>query len=261
MKRALLIGGGAVLVLVGAVAALIAVTFMGRRPVVDGQEMGGMRIVQDGIVTVAVVPVGPSQVALIDAGNDTEGTALLAELARRQLGPEAVVAILLTHGHADHTGAVRVFPNAEVMALEREVALVEGREGAKGPLLRLMPVSPTGITVRRALHDGESLMVGNTPVRVFAVPGHTAGSAAYLVNGVLFVGDSADADSDGALQGAPWIFSDSQAENRASLVQLSQRLVREGLSVSAIAPAHSGLMTDGLAQLNAFAQEHWGAER
>jgi glyoxylase-like metal-dependent hydrolase (beta-lactamase superfamily II) len=90
-------------------------------------------------------------------------------------------------------------------------------------------------------------------VRVYAVPGHTAGSAAYLVNGALFIGDSADIASDGRLQGSPWIFSDSQPENRESLVRLEQRLVSDGAKVHVIVPSHSGTAS-GLAPLSAFAR-------
>jgi glyoxylase-like metal-dependent hydrolase (beta-lactamase superfamily II) len=138
------------------------------------------------------------------------------------------------------------------MALEREVPLIEGREGSTGPLLRLMPVSPTGVSVARALADGETVTLGETTVRVFAIPGHTPGSAAYLVNGVLFVGDSADATSEGGLQGSAWIFSDSQEANLASLSRLESRLRQDGMTVTAIAPAHSGLLNDGLTQLAAL---------
>jgi glyoxylase-like metal-dependent hydrolase (beta-lactamase superfamily II) len=139
------------------------------------------------------------------------------------------------------------------MALEAEVPLVEGRVGARGPLPRMFPVSATGIAVSRALHDGDVVTVGSTPVRVYAVPGHTAGSAAYVAGGVLFLGDSADVASDGTLKGAPWIFSDSQAENRAALARLEQKLVADGVMVTAIVPAHSGA-AEGLAPLSAFAR-------
>jgi glyoxylase-like metal-dependent hydrolase (beta-lactamase superfamily II) len=255
MKRTLILIGVVLLVVVLMVAAAVAAAFTGRKAIADGMEVNGTRIVADGIVSVAMFPVGPGAVALIDAGNDAEGKAVIAELSRRGLTPDAVSVILLTHGHADHIAAIGRFPKAQVMALEDEVRLVEGREGAKGPLLRLMPVRPTGISVARPLHDGETVMLGDVAVRVFAVPGHTAGSAAYLVRGALFVGDSADATSDDALQGAPWIFSDSQAENRASLVRLNDRLKREGTTVMAIIPAHSGVLSDGLAQLDRFAHE------
>jgi glyoxylase-like metal-dependent hydrolase (beta-lactamase superfamily II) len=105
--------------------------------------------------------------------------------------------------------------------------------------------------VTHALDDGEVVTLGNVAVRVFATPGHTAGSASYLVNGALMVGDSADITSDGALQGAPWLFSDSQAQNRASLARLDERLTSEGVAVTAIVPAHSGT-AEGLAALTSF---------
>jgi glyoxylase-like metal-dependent hydrolase (beta-lactamase superfamily II) len=211
--------------------------------------------VADGFSGIGVITIDSRQVALVDAGNDTAGEAILAELSRRQLGPDAVSAIFLTHGHADHIGAVPLFPKAQVLAIDAEAPLIEGRAGARGPLTRLFPVRPTGITVTRHLKDGDVVTIGDVPVRVYAVPGHTAGSAAYLADGVLFLGDSADVASDGTLNGAPWVFSDSQPENRASLARLEQRLVADGVKVMALVPAHSGA-SDGLAALTAFAQEN-----
>ena len=253
MKRILKIVGLLVLVLVIGVACLLAVTFMGRRAVMDGQEVNRIRVISDGFSSLAVIPISDRQVALVDAGEDQAGEAIIGELLRRQMGPDAVVAILLTHGHPDHTGAIRQFPQAQVMALEAEVPLVEGYAAARGPLPRLFPVSPTGVTVTRVLHDGDVVTLGSSSFRVYAVPGHTAGSAAYFVNGVLLIGDSADVASDGTLQGSPWIFSDSQAENRASLVRLEQRLIADGAKVTAIVPSHSGT-ADGLAPLTDFAR-------
>lgn len=253
MKRILKFVGLVVLLIVVGVGALIAVTFMGRKAIVDGQEINGIRIIEDGITSFAVVPIDSRQVVLIDAGNDQMGKAVLAELTRRGVGPEAVSTIFLTHGHPDHTGAVNRFPNAQVMALEPDVALVEGRAGSKGPVTRLFPVSATGITVNRALHDGDVVTIGSTAIRVYAVPGHTAGSAAYLVNGVLLIGDAADVKSDGSLQGAPWIFTDSQPEDRASLVRLERQLVGDGAEVKAIVPAHSGAV-EGLRVLTEYAR-------
>ena len=58
--------------------------------------------------------------------------------------------------------------------------------------------------------------------------------------------------SDGAIEGAPWIFSDSQADNVASLRRLAARLSSGEAAVRTIVPAHSGPV-DGLAPLAAFA--------
>ena len=256
VKRILLFAGLGIVLLVIAGAAIVGSAFMGRQTITDGFEINGIRIVQDGFASVAVLPMGEGEVALVDAGNDPSGEAIRAELSRRGLGPEAVKAVLITHGHGDHIAAIPLFPNAEAMALAAEAPLIEGRAGARGPLTRFFPPNPTGIRVARTLQDGDTVMLGQTPVRVFAVPGHTDGSAAYLVNGVLFLGDSADATTEGELRGAPWVFSDDQAQNRASLVRLQQRLAEEGAGVQAMAFAHSGVLIQGLAPLAAFAQQN-----
>ena len=253
MKRILKIVGLIVALIVVAIVALLGATFMGRQSITDGADANGIRIVKDGIVSVAVVPVSESEVALVDAGNDKSATAILAELSRRHLGPDAVTTILITHGHPDHTGGVAMFPKAQVVSLETEKALVEGRAGAKGPLTRLFPVRPTGITVTKTVADGETLMLGPHRVRVFAVPGHTEGSAAYLVDDVLFMGDAADTKSDGTVIGSPWVFSDSQPQDRASLIALDERLARDNVPVKIIAFAHSGLFANGRAPLDAYA--------
>lgn len=253
MRRLAKLVAFAIVLLVIGVVGLFAVTFLGRTAVEDGREVNRIRIIADGFASVAMIPLESGQVALVDAGEDESGTAIMAELRRRTLGPESVAAVFLTHGHPDHIGAAAQFPRAEIMALEAEVPLVEGREGARGPLPRLFPVNPTGITVNRALRDGDVVTLAGTQFRVYAVPGHTAGSAAYYVNGVLLIGDSADVASDGSLIGAPWIFSDSQAENRASLARLEERLVADGLTVDAIVPSHSGAI-DGITALTTFAQ-------
>jgi len=253
MKRLLKIVALVVLLVIVAVVGLFAVTFMGRKSLVDGYEINRVRVIADGFAGIGVIRLDDGRVALVDAGNDAAGEAILAELERRQLGPDAVAAVLITHGHGDHIAAIGRFSRAAVMALDAEVPLVEGRAGGRGPLPRLLPVRPTGVTVTRALRDGEVVTLGGVPIRVYAVPGHTAGSAAYYVDGVLLVGDSADVTSDGTLQGAPWLFSDNQAENRASLARLEQRVVADGLDVKAIVPAHSGA-AEGLVALTNFAR-------
>ena len=141
-----------------------------------------------------------------------------------------------------------------MLALAREADLIEGRVAARGPFARLLAARPTGIKVAQSLQDGETITLAQTAIRVYSVPGHTAGSAAYLVREVLFLGDAADVGRDGKIQLAPSIFSDSQAEDRASLVGLHRRLVRDGASVKAVVCAHSGAIAEGLAPLAAFAQ-------
>ena len=253
MKRMFKRIGVLVLVLVTGVAWLLAVTFLGRRGTLDRHELDRIRVVAAGLSSVGIIPTRDQRVVLIDAGGEDTGEAILREMSGLGLGPDAVTAILLTHGHSDHTAGIARFSQAQVMALGVEVPLVEGHAGSLGPVTRLFPVSPTGVNVTGVLRDGDVITFGGTQIRVYAVPGHTAGSAAFLADGVLFVGDSADVTTNGSLQGSPWIFSDSQAENRASLVRLEQRLIADRAEVTAIVPSHSGFTT-GLALLTDFAR-------
>jgi len=241
------------------IVLIAAVTFFvlslsGRQAIADGFESGGARIIKDGSGSVGLLTIGAREVALVDAGTDRSGKAILAELSRRGLGRDAVKAILLTHGHPDHVAAAPLFPHAEIMALEPEVDLIEGRARARGPLTRWLPARPGAMRVGRVLHDGETVTLGTMSVRAFAVPGHTAGSAAYLVGGMLFLGDSADARSDGRVQGATWVFSDDAARNRASLARLVGRLRKEEPAVHTLVFAHSGVLTRGLEPLAALAE-------
>jgi glyoxylase-like metal-dependent hydrolase (beta-lactamase superfamily II) len=252
MKRILLFTGLLILLFLVTAAVVVGSAFMGRQAIADGAEMNGIRVVKDSIVTIGIVPVATGQVALIDAGNDPAGKAILAALTQRGLGPDAVTAILLTHGHQDHTGGIHLFPKAQVMAMKEDVGLVEGTAKPGGPLTRLMPLQATGVKVSRALQDGDTITLGDVTIRAYAVPGHTQGSAAYLVNGVLFIGDAADMKADGTIQGSAWIFTDDQAQDRASLVNLDKRLKQENADVKAVEFAHEGLAMNGMAALDAF---------
>lgn len=253
--RLLKIIGLLVGVLVLGLAALLGISFSGLSPIKDGQRLGGVEVVKDGIVSSFIVDIEQSpaakQVILIDAGNDREAKPILVALSRRGLGPDAVKAILLTHGDRDHTAGALAFPSAQVMVLEPDVGLAEGRE-SRG-MFKLFGTHPNGIKVTRALHDGERLSFGGLEVRVFAVPGHTKGSAAFLARDVLFMGDSAESTKEAKLGPAKRLTSESPAQNRASLRALGARLQPMAADVKAIAPAHSGMLLSGLAPLTDFA--------
>jgi glyoxylase-like metal-dependent hydrolase (beta-lactamase superfamily II) len=239
MKRALKYVGLVVLLLVLAAGSVWYSAFGSNKPIVDGQAVApGVETVKDGFVSVFVVDAGTGKVALIDAGNDKSGKAILLALAHRGLTPSSVAAIFLTHGHGDHTAACKVFPDAQVFALQEDVALVG--DAAK---------------VTHPLKDGEVTQVGDLRVETFAVPGHTAGSAVYLARGVLFFGDSAGASKDGTVMKAVSLFSKDSAQNVASLKSLEGRLAPRASDIQALAFAHTGPLT-GFQPFAAFVTNH-----
>lgn len=257
VKKVLLGVGAALLLCAVSFGWMMYSVFHGIKPLVDGTELpGGARTVVDGHVAAFLLPAGDGAVVLVDTGNDANGQALLAALKARSLGPEAVKAIFLTHGHPDHVAGCHVFPAAPVYGFAGDDALAAGLESAKGPLTQWLGKIPPEkrCKVTHHLEDDQVIEVGTLKIRALAVPGHTAGSAAFLANEVLFLGDNATADARGEIRSAPWPFTDDQPRNRQSLVALTRRLSAPPVPVKALAFAHSGELT-GIDALTRFKPE------
>jgi glyoxylase-like metal-dependent hydrolase (beta-lactamase superfamily II) len=128
---------------------------------------------------------------LIDPGY--EAARILAFLEEKGLTAEA---ILLTHGHFDHVGAVRELAaelDCKVYIHEGDLALPP--QFTAGPLY-YTDLYKGGITIEAA---GLDVFIRHTP-------GHTPGSVCLLVENVLFSGDTLFAGSCGRtdLPGGDW---------------------------------------------------------
>jgi glyoxylase-like metal-dependent hydrolase (beta-lactamase superfamily II) len=99
--------------------------------------------------------------------------------------------ILLTHAHFDHILEV------ESWAINTEAKVIATEECASAlsdPMrncYKLYNGTDNGyfgeVTV---VEEGEELSIGTDKIRVMKTPGHTAGSAIYLIDDVAFVGDT-----------------------------------------------------------------------
>jgi glyoxylase-like metal-dependent hydrolase (beta-lactamase superfamily II) len=233
-----------VVVLVGGVIIAFAVTMAGDSPMSDVQTLGDhSKQIKDGFVSVGVLDAGDGTVALVDCAQDKDAKAIVAELGRRKLTKDAVTAIFLTHGHGDHTGGCAAFPKAQIYAMVAEKDIIEGRAKPKGLVPGMMGAHDSGVRVTHPLSDGEEVTVGNMHVTAYALPGHTAGSAAYLADGVLFFGDGASADKHGKITPAKYLFSDDQSEDIASLKSLGQKLEPHAADIKTLEFAHTGTLT------------------
>lgn len=180
----------------------------------------------------------------IDAGIEPDGTLLRATMAEAGVEDGDLLGIFLTHGHGDHVSGVLAFPEVPVYAMAAEAPLVAGEVAPERPFPSGEPEA-TGIAVTHPLEGDAVVELAGTRIEAFPIPGHTDGSAAYVVHGVLFLGDAASRTGDGRIDGATWLFSKDPDASKASLRVLAEKLVGRD-DIHTLAFGHSAALEDGL---------------
>ncbi len=132
---------------------------------------------------------------------------------RKAAGGKKIAAILLTHGHFDHIGAVRELtaqeqhnsgfriqnselnergddkeerPRIVIHELDAPMLTDPELNAGKG----LIGLSITAPEATDLVKEGDELELAGLKVKVLHTPGHTPGSVCYLIEGELFTGDT-----------------------------------------------------------------------
>lgn len=145
--------------------------------------------------------------AVIDPGGDSN--MILDYLERNHM---ECVAILLTHGHMDHTMGV-----ANLQKDTSAPVYVHPKDcGKPGDRNMGYPFIPVGET--RFYDEGDTVEVGNLTVKVLYTPGHTPGGVTLLCENAMFSGDTLFKDSCGRVD----LDGGNSTQELASLKRLAE---------------------------------------
>jgi hydroxyacylglutathione hydrolase len=174
---------------------------------------------------------GGERALVIDPGE--EAPRLLGAMEQLGVTPDA---ILLTHTHFDHIGAVAPIARATgapVYCPRDELAVMRDPSAFYPPMFG--PVE--GWEAEHALDGGDTLQLDGLDVEVIATPGHSPGHVTFAIDGALFSGDVLFQGSIGRtdLPGA------DHATLMASIAALLERFDDE----TPVHPGHMGLTTLG----------------
>lgn len=99
---------------------------------------------------------------------------------------KTIEAVLLTHGHYDHTGALSRFSCPVYMHPADEIMLTDAAWSAMGTGSNFEPRTADTHYVM----EGATLTLAGMDIQVLHTPGHTPGCVCYLFDGALFTGDT-----------------------------------------------------------------------
>jgi hydroxyacylglutathione hydrolase len=157
---------------------------------------GAAPLVESCVMEMRCIPVGPLQAncylvwddarrgCCVDPGGEPER--LAAAAAREGVTVEA---ILVTHGHFDHTEGVSGLAAATKAVVYCSALVAPVLSGVEGCSATGYPIPAVEAGTIVVVSEEEAIKVGSLSVEVICTPGHTPGDVTYDIAGQLFCGD------------------------------------------------------------------------
>lgn len=202
------------------------------RPIKTSKIEEGVYAVRSLLSNFYILDAGESLIAF-----DTGINSFVSNNGIKKLGLDAnkVSHVFLTHSDYDHLGGLNIFKNSVVYISKEEEPMVTGKKP------RLLIKYNKQMENYKTLIDRETVQIGCLSIKIISSPGHTAGSACYLINdGILISGDTLRTSKSGRI--TPFLFF--QNMNHLELKRSLNKLKDEGLirQSSLILTGHTGVL-------------------
>jgi glyoxylase-like metal-dependent hydrolase (beta-lactamase superfamily II) len=194
-----------------------------------------------------MVDCGPEGVAVIDPSYESEFGRTVANVESCGRSAKDIRWVINTHCHTDHSWADLKFHQAGARILIHEADAAAVEKGTQVTLyFRYKLTEFPNCPVDRRLSDGELLRLGNKTFLVIHTPGHTPGSASFLLRAdgktLLFSGDTVFCDYMIGFQADPY------ADNRQYLASLRKlegfTMDGEAVRWDVLLPGHNAISLD-----------------
>lgn len=172
---------------------------------VEGTEMIAIK---NRINNLFFIPSGEDWI-VIDAGSDAG--LVKQEMEQMSIDRHRVKDVFLTHTDYDHVASITLFPNATIYMSEQEEQMIDGSTTRQFLKKNSLPKLSSSNKII-CLPDNAIIDLCKHKVRMIWAPGHTKGSAMYVVDGkYLFTGDAFKAE-DGRILVHPYTMDKKQAQ-------------------------------------------------
>lgn len=206
---------------------------------------------------------------LIDSGYPADRELVLGSIRELGLDPADAKAVLITHGHVDHTGSAAYFSETfgtPVLCSPEELGHVQGREKHQVTLGQVLVRAWRPRVFRWMLHvikakalqaqpairaeawDADRLRKLPGAPEAVLLPGHTPGNAAILLRtaGAIAVGDSFVTGHPISRAAGPQMLHRMYHSDTAAALAATTRL--DGVRASVILPGHGPALHMPLAE-------------
>jgi len=142
-------------------------------PLETQEIVEGVYSIKDSYVNLFLIKSGDKYIA-IDAGNNLES--VKQEMEKLNIDHQKVVAVFLTHSHADHVGALELFKNATIYISKEDEQMINRQTSRFSIFKNKLNYD------YELVEDNQIINISDLKIKGILTPGHTPGSMCYLIN-------------------------------------------------------------------------------